>query len=320
MRAAVLESLGASPCYREFADPVAEDGETLIEVQAAALHRIDRVRAAGDHYTSPRQLPVVSGTDGVGVTPDGTRVYFALPRAPFGAMAERTVAQGWALAPIPDQLGAAEAAALINPGMAAYLPLAWRAKLVEGETVLVLGATGVTGRLAVQLAKLLGAGRVVAAGRDPKSLEQLSDLGADALIRLDRPKDELAAAFAAEAGSDGFQVIVDYLWGDPTEALLAALTRNEFKDAGSEARLVQVGDSAAPVISLPAEVLRSSAVTLTGSGGFAPPEVRGQAYGKLIGYAAEGTLRVEVEESPLAQVEEAWRRGDREGRRLVLIP
>jgi NADPH:quinone reductase-like Zn-dependent oxidoreductase len=318
MHAAVLQAFDAPPRFAEFAEPLVADGETLIDVKAAALHRVDRARATGGHYASPRELPAVCGTDGVGIARDGSRVWFALPRAPYGSMAEHTVVPNWMLAPIPDQLGNAEAAALINPGMAAYLPLSWRAKLVAGETVLILGATGVTGRLAVQLAKLLGAGRVVAAGRDPRALESLTDLGADALIRLDRPRDEVVAAFAKE--SDGYDVVIDYVWGEPTEALLTALTRNEFKEDTSETRLVQVGDSAAPVISLPAEVLRSSAVTLTGSGGFAPPEVRGAAYGKLVGLAAAGKLRVAVEEVPLSQVEEAWRRGDRDGRRLVLIP
>jgi NADPH2:quinone reductase len=190
----------------------------------------------------------------------------------------------------------------------------------EGETVLILGATGVAGRFAVQLAKHLGAGRVVAAGRDPEGLESLRGLGADAVIRLDRPRDEVTAAFAAEVEAGGYQVVIDYVWGEPTEALLAALTREGFQQATSETRLVQVGDLASPVISLPAEALRSSAVTLTGSGGFAPPPVQAQAYGKLVELAAAGTLQIAVEEMPLSQVEEAWERGDRSGRRLVLIP
>jgi NADPH:quinone reductase-like Zn-dependent oxidoreductase len=320
MHAAVLQQFGTAPRFGTFSEPVADEGETLIEVRAAALQRIDRVRATGDHYASPTDLPVVCGTDGVGVTPDGSRVWFALPRAPYGAMAERTIVPDWTLAPLPDQLSDAAAAALVNPGMAAYLPLAWRAKLVEGETVLILGATGVAGRFAVQLAKHLGAGRVVAAGRDPEALESLRGLGADEVIRLDRPRDEVTAAFAAQAGADGYQVVIDYVWGEPTEALLAALARQGFQQATTETRLVQVGDLASPVIALPAQVLRSSAVTLTGSGGFAPPPVRAQAYAQLVELAAAGTLQVAVEEMPLSRVQEAWQRGDQNGRRLVLIP
>jgi NADPH:quinone reductase-like Zn-dependent oxidoreductase len=324
MRAAVLEQFGQPPRYAEFADPVAADGEVLVQVRAAALHRIDRARGSGRHYTSPAELPVICGIDGVGTVADEdggeARVWFALPRAPFGSMAERTVASARLIAPLPEGLTDAQAAALINPGMAALLPLSWRAKLAEGETVLILGATGVTGRLAVQLAKLLGAGRVVAAGRDPRALEALTELGADTLIRLDRPKDELAAEFAAQAGPGGYQVILDYVWGEPTEALLEALTVREFKGAEGETRLVQVGDMAGPTLTLPAEALRSTPITLVGSGGFAPPRVRAGCYGQLVDHASEGRLRIEPEELPLAEVAGAWRRGDRDGRRQVLIP
>ncbi|AWS44271.1 zinc-binding alcohol dehydrogenase family protein [Streptosporangium sp. 'caverna'] len=322
MHAAVLNAFGTLPRSAEFSDPVAGEGESLIEVRAAALHRVDRVRATGDHYTSgnPGDLPLVCGLDGVGISPDGGRYYFALPRAPYGSMAERTVVPNWMLAPMPSQLSDAEAAALINPGMAAYLPLAWRGRLAAGETVLVIGATGVTGRLAVQMARLLGAGRVVAAGRNPQALESLTELGADSLISLDRPKDELVSAFAAEAGKDGFQVVVDYLWGPPMEALLAAITLHEFKAVEHETRIVQVGDIAGPTLELPADALRSVPVTLTGSGGFVPMEVRTEAFGKLCEFAASGAIKIAVEEVPLAEVEEAWRRGDRDGRRQVLIP
>jgi NADPH:quinone reductase-like Zn-dependent oxidoreductase len=322
MHAAVLNAFGELPRYAEFPDPVAGEGETLIEVRAAAIHRVDRVRAGGDHYTSGSSdnLPVVCGIEGVGITPDGDRSYFALPRAPYGSMAERTVVPNWMLAPMPSQLSDAEAAALINPGMAAYMPLAWRGKLAAGETVLILGATGVTGRLAVQMARILGAGRIAAAGRDKKALESLTDLGADALISLDQPKDQLAAAFATEAGKDGFQVVVDYVWGQPMEVLLSAITLHEFKAVEHETRIVQVGDIAGSEVQLHADALRSAPVTLMGSGGFAPQEVRVEAFGKLYEFAASGVMKVAVEEVPLADVEEAWRRGDRDGRRQVLIP
>jgi NADPH:quinone reductase-like Zn-dependent oxidoreductase len=322
MHAAVLNAFGEPPRYAEFPDPTAEEGEALIEVRAAALHRVDRVRASGEHYTSgsAEDLPMICGLDGIGVTADGSRVYFGLPRAPYGSMAERTVAPAWMLAPMPSRLSDAEAAALINPGMAAYLPLAWRGRLAAGETVLVLGATGVAGRLAIQIARLLGAGRVVAAGRNPQALESLTELGADALISLDQPQDKLVAAFAREVGGDGLHVVVDYLWGPPMSALLAAVTRDEFTAVAHETRIVQVGDIAGATLPLAAEALRSAPVTLSGSGGFVPREARIEAFGKLCEYAASGAIEVAVEEVALAEVEEAWRRGDRGGRRQVLIP
>jgi NADPH:quinone reductase-like Zn-dependent oxidoreductase len=136
------------------------------------------------------------------------------------------------------------------------------AELASGETVLILGATGLTGKLAVQIAKILGAGRVVAAGRNERVLSTPLEIGADATIRLDKPDQELIEAFRREAGEKGFDVIIDYLWGPPTEALLTAITGAEFAVAGSEARLVEVGESARPTITLPAAVLRSTALTI----------------------------------------------------------
>ena len=140
--------------------------------------------------------------------------------------------------------------------------LTQNAKLAQGETVLILlilGATGVTGKLAVQIARLLGALRIVGAGRNREALGKLRELGPDATIQLDQPEDELKKSFAREAGKEGFHVVIDYVWGKPTEAFLAAITQSEFMSIGAETRLIQVGESAAPVISLPAAVLRSRA-------------------------------------------------------------
>ena len=136
-----------------------------------------------------------------------------------------------------------------------------RAKLAAGETTLILGATGVTGQLAVQIAKLLGAKRVVAAGRNEGRLSRLLELGADVTIQLNQSPESLKAAFAREAGEEGFDVILDYLWGAPTEILLAAITRSEFSRVTKEIRLVQVGESAGASISLSAAVLRSTPLT-----------------------------------------------------------
>src|SRR5207247_1532128 len=143
--------------------------------------------------------------------------------------------------PIPDSVDEVVAAAAWNPGLSAWMTLTWRARLEAGETVLVLGATGVTGKLAVQTARRLGAGRIVAAGRNPRALDELLDLGATATVRVDQPDDALAAAFAAGAGEDGYGVIVDYLWGRPTEVLLDAIGNDDLELRSSRTRLVQVG-------------------------------------------------------------------------------
>lgn len=146
-------------------------GEALVRVLAASLKPIDKQLAAGSHYASPRELPVVCGADGVGELADGRRVFFGGPRRPYGAMAERTVVPAGFCFPVPKEMDDATAAALPNPGLSALLSLNNRA--AKGQTVLILGATGITGTIAVQIAKLLGAGRVIGAGRNPEALEKL---------------------------------------------------------------------------------------------------------------------------------------------------
>jgi NADPH:quinone reductase-like Zn-dependent oxidoreductase len=320
MNAAVLHTLGKPPRYEQFREPTAGEGEVIVHVRAAALKPVDKQMAGGSHYASPRKLPAVVGIDGVGRLEDDARVYFGGPRPPYGAMAQHTVVSRARCFPLPMDIDDVTAAALVNPAVSAWLTLTWRARLVPGETVLVLGATGVTGKLAVQIAKLLGAGRVIAAGRNEKILGTLPELGADATIRLDKPDQNLSEVFAREAGNAGFNVIIDYLWGRPTETLLAAMVRKEFAAVASEMRLVQVGESAGPTISLAAAVLHSTALTILGTAGMAPREVLTEAFQHVVTRATRGELCVDVETVPLADVEDAWQHYDPHGRRLVILP
>jgi NADPH:quinone reductase-like Zn-dependent oxidoreductase len=318
MDAAVLHTFGKPPRFEQFPEPIPDDGEVIVHVRAASLKPVDKQMASGSHYASPRELPVVCGIDGVGSLDDGTRVFFGGPRRPYGAMAERTVVRRAQCFPVPEGLSDDIAAALPNPGVSAWLSLKVRAKLAPAETVLILGATGVTGKLAVEIAKLLGAGRVVAAGRNEQMLGTLRELGADATILIDKRGQDLTIAFAREAGVSGFQVVIDYLWGGPTEALLAALTRNEFAPAGTETRLVQVGESAGPAISLPAAVLRSTPLTILGTAGMPTRDILIDALQQVLAYGASGKLRMDTERVPLADIENAWQREQRS--RLVIIP
>lgn len=292
MNAAVLHRLGAAPRYQEFPEPVIndKDSEAIVHVHAGSLKPVDKQLASGSHFASHRELPCVCGSDGVGYLDNGQRVFFGGPRPPHGAMAQRTVVPRAFTFPVPDNVDDETAAALPNPGVSAWLSLAYRAKLVRGENVLILGATGVTGRLAVQIAKLLGAARVVAAGRNPEALNKLIDLGADATISLTLSEPELTDAFLREAGQSGFQVVLDYLWGRPAEVFLSAITRTEFAVIHSETRFVQAGQSAAPAITLPAAVLRSTALTLLGTAGIPPRDVLVQAFQQVVAYAANGTF------------------------------
>jgi len=319
MHAAVLQVIGKPPRFEEFPEPTPGEGEVVVHVCAAALKPVDKQLAAGKHFASPRVLPFVCGSDGVGYLEDGTRVFFGGPRRPYGAMAERTVVRRAQCFPVPEDVDDDTAAAIPNPGVSAWLSLTHSAKLASGETVLILGATGVAGKLALQIAKILGAGRVVAAGRNEQVLSTLQELGADATIRLDKVDQELIEDFRREAGQKRFDVIIDYLWGRPTEALLTAITSAEFAVSGSETRLVEVGESAGPTITLPAAVLRSTALTILGTAGIPPWDVLTDAFRQVMNRVARGELRIETERVPLAEIEHAWER-NAHARRLVVIP
>jgi len=320
MYAAVLHTIGTAPRYEEFPEPVLSDNvsEALVHVHAASLKPVDKQLASGSHYASLGQLPRVCGLDGVGHLDDGQRVFFGGPRPPHGAMAQRTVVPRALAFPVPENVSDETAAALPNPGVSAWLSLTYRAKLMRGENVLILGATGVTGKLAVKIAKLLGAARVVAAGRSQQALSTLHDLGADATISLTLPETELSEAFQQQACKSGFQVVIDYVWGHPAETFMAAITSREFAVIKSETRFVQVGESAAPIITLPAAVLRSTALTILGTAGIPPRNVLLEAFQRVMAHAASGELHIDTERVPLADIESAWQR-DQPGRRLVIM-
>jgi NADPH2:quinone reductase len=234
-------------------------------------------------------------------------------------MAQRTVVPKAFIFPVPAGLNDELAAALPNPGVSAWLALTHRAKLAPSENVLILGATGVTGQLAVSIARLLGAGRIVAAGRNQQILQSLLQRGADAIIRLDVPMEELKESFIREAGESGFQVVIDYLWGQPTEAFLSTIMNASFAAIGAETRLVQVGESAGSTISLPAAVLRSAALTILGTAGIPPRDVLVNALQQVMAYAADGKLQMATARVPLARIENEWERSQSSGR-IVIIP
>jgi NADPH2:quinone reductase len=319
MKAAVLHTLGNIPRYEEFPDPVPGDGEVLVEVAAASLKSVDRQMAAGSHYASPRVLPAVCGLDGVGRLPSGERIYFGGVRPPNGAMSERTAIRRVFAFPVPPELSDEDAAALPNPGVSAWLSLSYRARLKPDENVLILGATAVTGRMAVQIAKLLGAGRVVAAGRNPEILARLTELGADSTLRLDVADDELRQSFLDQSLKSAFHVVLDYLWGRPAQLFLETLTKKEFAAVEQETRFVQVGESAGPLISLPAAVLRSAAVTILGTAGVPPHEILFTSLNDVLQHGASGKLRIATERVALCDVENTWNRNI-PGRRIVFIP
>ena len=186
MKAAVVNTLGQPPRYEEFAEPLPGESEAIVEMQAAGLHPIVKALASGQHYSSKDEVPFIAGVDGVGKLEDGKIAYCLAVRPPYGTMAQRTVVARAKCIPLPEGLDPAQAAAIANPGMSAWLSLKSRAALVAGEVVLVNGATGAAGQLAVQAARYLGARKIIATGRNR---EVLAMLGADATIALDEPED-----------------------------------------------------------------------------------------------------------------------------------
>jgi len=315
MQAAVVNTPGQAPRYQSFPEPVAQDGEVPVKVRAAGLHPIVKALASGTHYASAGtgREPAVPGVDGVGTLDDGSRVFFGLTRKPWGTMAERAAAPRRMCIPLPDGLSDIEAAAIANPGMSSWVMFKERARLIPGETVLVLGATGVAGQLAIQSARQLGAKRVIAAGRN---VEVLATADVDAVIALGEPEDAVREAFAAQAAL-GIDLVVDYLWGRPTELLLEALAKGFKVDATRSTRLVEVGTSAGQAITLPGATLRSIDLTLLGSGfGAARLERILAELPVFFAMAASGTLKIAVEPVPLTEIEKAWDRIEK-GRRIV---
>ena len=320
MHAAVVRAFDAPPCYASFADPVAAEGELLVTVTAAGLHPIVKALANGTHYGSTSELPFVPGVDGVGRLEDGSRVFFGISRSPFGTFAERALAANWMCIPLPDGLDDATAAGIANPAMSSWVALTGRAKFVIGESVLILGATGVAGRLAVQIAKRLGARRVIAAGRNPQVLEMLKELGADAVISLDQEHDSLVAAFRGEYAEAGVDVVLDYLWGHPAECMLEAISQKGLRKAASRVRFVQIGESAGRTISLRAASLRSSGLELLGSGfGSASLDQIRAAIEVFFKVAATEPFQFNTKTAPLSDIAALWNSPE-QGTRLVFLP
>lgn len=323
MKAAVIHEFGSVPSYEDFTDPIAQPGDLIVDVKAVALENFDKMTAEGVHYASRHtfpQFPAVVGHIGVGALPDGKLVAFGGTRHPYGTMAEKTIVPKEYAAyttPLPEGVDAGVAAALPASALTSLLPLKWGANLQPGQTVLILGATGVSGKLAIQIAGLLGAGRVVGAGRDEAILQSLPGLGASATIDLKQPDAEICEAFTRESG-EGYDVILDYLWGHPTELLFRALTPTVAAFAKHKTRYIQIGQAAGPAITLVAEALRTSGLELTGASNISA-EVLPKAIEQIWTWLREKKLTIDIEKVRLRDIAEAWDRKTN-GKRLVVVP
>jgi NADPH:quinone reductase-like Zn-dependent oxidoreductase len=311
MKAAVVTAAGKVPVYGDFEVPIAKAGEEMISVRASALSQFTKSRASGSHYSSEGGFPLVAGSDGVGVTQDGRRVYFVLPEAPFGPLAELCPVRSNQCVELPDILDDMMAAAIANPGMSAWAALVERAHLAAGETVLVNGATGTAGRLAVQLAKHLGAGKVIATARNAEELEEVKKLGADVVIPFtlgmlhpSGTKDYENAL--KQVFTSGINVVIDYLWGESAKTVIVAIAK-AVEDA-IPVRFVHVGGASREEnIDLPGAALRSSAIVLMGSG---VKSLRLSVLLKAVRSVFEAVqpagLKIATQVAQLSEVEEVW--------------
>jgi NADPH:quinone reductase len=312
VKAALIRAVGALPEVGEAPEPVG----VAIEVLAAPLNPIDLAVSRGVLASGHPELPYVPGCEAVGRTADGRLVWLfggSLGRTSNGALAEQATVGDASVVEVPNAADPAQAAALGIAGLAGWLPFAWRAPLTGGEEVLVLGATGSVGLVAVQTAKLLGAARIVAAGRSAAGLQRAADHGADATLRLDEAGD-LVAAFRDAFDGAGPSYVFDPLWGEPGAAAVLA--------AASRARIVNLGQSAGPTAALSSEAVRFKGLSILGMSVYnLPADALAEQYRRLVEHANAGDIRLDIEQIPLASVADAWRRqAEGAGAKLVVVP
>ncbi|MBU8823582.1 quinone oxidoreductase family protein [Mycolicibacterium goodii] len=323
MKAAVVRAWGQAPVYADLPDPQPSAGAEVADVEACALTNLTKGIASGRHYAAKGiELPMVPGLDGVARLADGRRVC-TVGLGSGGMMAERALIDPRRAVAVPEHVDSVTAAALPNPGMSAWITLSHAASVKPGDHVLVLGATGVTGSLAAQLARsMFGAGAVVAVGRDPDRLQWLGSTGAQT-IRLG--EGDLAARIADLHGARPFDAVLDYLWGEPAEQVLGALAAATPAGGFQATRYIQVGSMAGASLTLDAAVLRATGITVSGVGlGSVPPDVwrqaQTEALPKLMSMAAAGEIELRTQARPLSDIERIWTDSAPSGTRVVVTP
>lgn len=321
MKAAVLNKLGVAPVYQDFPDPVPQnDEQILINVKAASVKNIDKLRAGGKHPASHRELPAVVGLDGVGVLENGKRVY---AQGITGMIAEQALIANHRFTVSPDNIDNVVAAALPNAAIGAAMAILFRGKMQKGNTILINGATGVTGRVAVQVAKHYGASKIIVTGRNADSLEKLIQLDADKIISL-KQDDELIIKKLKQINNDSpIDIVIDYLWGHPIELIIKSLLGTGLNPFNRPVRIVSVGDIAEGNINLSSAILRSSAIEILGSGlgSFSQNDMKmfsSQILPEMFQLAADKKLIIETQVEKLPDIETVWNKGIDAGKRLVI--
>ncbi|WP_426668439.1 quinone oxidoreductase family protein [Mucilaginibacter sp. McL0603] len=322
MKAAVLHQLGEAPKYEEFPAPVLQStDQVVITVKAASVKNLDKGRASGIHYARHTHFPVVVGVDGVGVLADGTRVYAT---GITGMIAEKALISNKGYVVLPDHIDDVSAAALPNAILGAAIALKYRAEVKAGDTILINGATGVTGQAAVQIAKYYGAKKIIVTGRNPELLNRLLQLGADEIVSLKDDHEHIIARIKELHSTGPISAVIDYTWGHPAELILTALKGSGLHNVTSKVRFVTVGSMAGEEITISSGMLRSSAIEILGSGfGSIPADIMAklplEIIPEMLQLAAEGKLKVETLIRPLSEIETAWHEHVPAGKRLVIV-
>ena len=316
MKAAVVRSFDAPPRYEDFDLPgLRGPHDVVVDVLAAGLHPRVRSGASGSHYADDRVLPMIPGIDAVGRLPDGTLVYCVVHDTPYGTMAAQVIADRRRCVPLPSGADEATIAAAMNPAMSSWIALRLRAPIERGQSVFVLGATGNAGQMAIQVAKLLGAGRIVGAGRQ---IGRLQGSGADEVVSLVGAPDTVQANIAQAASK--CDIVLDYLWGQPAaDAMMALLSAR--RDRSRPINWIQIGSVAGPTLALPSVALRSTNLRVLGSGqGSVPIAAIVTELPRLADELIAGRITVDALRVPLSEVERAWNTPIPETGRVVLVP
>jgi NADPH:quinone reductase-like Zn-dependent oxidoreductase len=321
VKAAILHSADSVPVYGDFDEPSAAEGYQVVDLVAAGIHHNTRSVATGRHYSSSPVFPVIPGQNAVARTAGGELVFTGSGEPPSGTLAERFLSPDAMRFPLPPGAPAEAVAAGVNPGLASWLPLtAYQAQAGNLGTVLILGVTGMSGYLAAQNARLLGATRVIGAGRAAAGLDRAAAAGTHT-VRLTGDWADDAAALAAVLDGDEPGLVLDLVWGPVAETAFQALASAAFREGAASTSYVQVGSLAGTEAAVPAALLRSRNVTVSGSGigSVARSEIRAQipAYIQLI---ADGSVQVPFRTFPLSEVSAAWVTSAEPGPRVVLVP
>lgn len=321
MKAAILEKFGESPKYKDFPDPeIQNDEQLLLHVKAASVKNLDKLRASGTHYASHAELPAVVGTDGVGILEDGTRVY---AQGITGMMAEKAIIYKNKYTLIPENLDFKIAAALPNAVLGAAMSLKIKGEIKPGQNVLINGATGVTGQLAVQIAKYYGANTIIATGRNTENLEKTKSFGAEKIVSLHQNHKNIVRQLEEINNETPIDLVIDYLWGNPIEWIINALKGGGLNNYTHKTRVVSVGAMAGETINLASETLRSSAIEILGSGFGSLSQEDFKHFDQIIlpemfQLAADGKLSMELVEGKLEDIEDLWEQKIDTGKRLVI--